>query len=185
MYYSFIFSVFRMRNYKKKTDRGTKSLEVYELAAKEVIEKKTSLRKTAKDFNLCHVTLYKFIKAKKENAVVRVGYTKPRLIFSSEQEAKLTYYLLKCSNTYYGLLPAEVRKLAYQCASVLKIDNIPSSWHTNKMAGPDWFTKFMKRNPTLAIRTPEATSLSRTMSFNRTNVSEFFDKYKYLISTNI
>lgn len=44
----------------------------------------------------------------------------------------------------------------------------------------------MKRNPMLSIRTPEPTSLSRMTSFNRHNVSEFFnnlgklyEKYKF------
>lgn len=71
-----------MRNYVRKTDRGTKSTEIYELAAREVMEKKASLRKAAKDFDVCYVTLYKFIKTKKKNAVVRAGYAKPKLIFS-------------------------------------------------------------------------------------------------------
>ncbi|XP_045463203.1 MFS-type transporter clz9-like [Harmonia axyridis] len=49
------------------------------------------------------------------------------------------------------------------------------------MAGNDWFTNFMKRNPKLAIRSPEATSLSRATSFNRTNVQNFFEKYRSVL----
>ncbi|XP_050676211.1 uncharacterized protein LOC126973109 [Leptidea sinapis] len=101
-----------MRNYKRKTERGTTSQEVYESAAAEVLQNKTSIRKASKMFNLCPMSL--------------------------------------------------------------------SSWIQNNMAGPDWFKSFMHRNPQLSLRTPEATSLSRATSFNRTNVKDFFDKLQLL-----
>ncbi|XP_014831133.1 PREDICTED: uncharacterized protein LOC106909301 [Poecilia mexicana] len=49
------------------------------------------------------------------------------------------------------------------------------------MAGPDWFTFFMKRNPSLSIRSPEATSLTRATSFNRQNVERFFNSLGQVI----
>lgn len=59
---------------------------------------------------------------------------------------------------------------------------MPESWKAKEKAGDgDWFTNFMKRNINLSIRSPEATSLSRTTSFNRTNVHAFFEKYRSVI----
>ena len=172
---------FRMRNYKRKTTRGSTSEEVYELAAKEVLENKKSLREAARSFEICHVTLHTFMKKKKEGLSVELGYKKNRQVFNTQQEIKLAEYLVQCAVIYFGLLPSEVKKLAYEIAVYHKISNIPESWTRNKSAGNDWFTAFLKRNPNLALRSPEATSLSRATSFNRTNVEEFFTKYKEIL----
>ncbi|CAF4890988.1 unnamed protein product [Pieris macdunnoughi] len=167
-----------MRVYKRKTERATQSQEVYELAAAEVLENNCSIRKASKNFDLCHVSLGRYIKKKKNNDRQKVGYVKPRQVFTEEEECKMSSYVLKCAEIYFGLLPIEIRKLAYQCAVHLGAKNIPSSWHQNNMAGPDWFQNFMRRNANLSLRTPEATSLSRATSFNRTNVNAFFEKYQ-------
>lgn len=87
-----------MRTYKRKTIRGTKSLEVYELAAMEVIERNRKYREVAKEFELCHVSLYNFVKKKKSGAQAVVGYQKTRLVFNAAQEEIIAEYLLKCSN---------------------------------------------------------------------------------------
>ena len=52
------------------------------------------------------------------------------------------------------------------------------------MAGPDWFSTFLKRNPRLSIRSPQATSLSRSTSFNRANVMLFFSNLAEAITNN-
>ncbi|KAL1274196.1 hypothetical protein QQF64_027010 [Cirrhinus molitorella] len=44
------------------------------------------------------------------------------------------------------------------------------------MAGASWFTNFMQRHQNLSIRRPQATSLTRSTSFNEKNVESFFNK---------
>lgn len=88
----------------------------------------------------------------------------------------LTNYLKKCADMYFGLSPKDVKKLAYEFA--IKLDlKIPPSWTKYEFAGDDWFSSFLKRNNTLSIRKPEATSLARAMNFNPVNVKKFMDKY--------
>ena len=58
------------------------------------------------------------------------------------------------------------------------------TWKVNKQAGSEWFASFMKRHPSLSIRTPEATSLSRASSFNKDTVSIFFTKLAEVIDRN-
>ncbi|XP_046399922.1 uncharacterized protein LOC124166435 [Ischnura elegans] len=54
------------------------------------------------------------------------------------------------------------------------------------MAGEDWVAGFRKRNPQISLRKPSATSLSRVIGFNKSEVDLFFknlenlmDKYKF------
>lgn len=120
------------------------------------------------------MTLQRFCQRKRKGCPAHAGYKKPKQVFSPEKENDLTHYILKASRIYYGLSPREVRQLAYQYAIANNL-RIPPSWSDNECARADWFSAFLKRNPTLSIRSPQATSLSRATSFNRTNVNAFFD----------
>lgn len=44
-----------------------------------------------------------------------------------------------------------------------------------KLAGIDWFYNFIRRNPSILVRKPEATSMSRITAFNKSEVSLFFE----------
>ncbi|KAG7465393.1 hypothetical protein JOB18_016420, partial [Solea senegalensis] len=66
-------------------------------------------------------------------------------------------------------------KFAYQVAVEYNIKH-PQSWDENSMAGPDWFSGFMKRRHNLSMRSAQATSLARATGFNRANVEAFFMK---------
>ncbi|XP_013201037.1 uncharacterized protein LOC106143479 [Amyelois transitella] len=60
----------RMRNNKRKTEGASQS---HELASAVVLKNKTSVRKAAKRLNLCHVSLYRYVKKKKSNQSLSVG----------------------------------------------------------------------------------------------------------------
>lgn len=165
-----------MRTYKRKTDRGTTSEELLRRAADAVIKEGRKIKTVARELDICHMTLFRFIKKLKANETPSVGY-KPRLVFKIEEEEELVKYILRCSSIYFGLLPEDVKKLAYECAVKFNLKNIPVSWHKHQQAGADWFTGFIKRNSSLSIRTPEATSAGRASAFNRHNVNEFFKKF--------
>ncbi|KAJ8397098.1 hypothetical protein AAFF_G00009520, partial [Aldrovandia affinis] len=64
-----------------------------------------------------------------------------------------------------------VRQLAFEFAKKNKLE----SWNYHGMSGKDCFSSFLKINPQLSIRNPQATSLSRGTSFHRTNVKSLFD----------
>lgn len=165
-----------MRNYKRKSGRANVSKDLIKHAAEEVISGK-SIRKAAKDNKIDRTTLSRYVSKLKTDpgADIFKVYSNPRQVFSLEQEKNLKEYLIKVASIYYGLTPTDVRRLAYECA-VKYGRKFPESWHTNKMAGKDWLTSFLKRNSELSIRKPEPTSLGRATSFNKTNVKLFYDK---------
>ncbi|XP_065642713.1 uncharacterized protein LOC136074335 [Hydra vulgaris] len=100
-----------------------------------------------------------------------------RQVFTAEDEKSLSSYLLIASKMNYGLSTRSTRFLAYEFA--LKNNKIcPSSWIKNKIAGIDWLQGFMKRQPELSLRTPEATSFARSTAFNKHTVREFFQNLK-------
>ncbi|XP_018566588.1 uncharacterized protein LOC108907404 [Anoplophora glabripennis] len=77
---------------------------------------------------------------------------------------------------FYGLTPLDVRCVAYGLADRVKIKH-PFN-NTKIVAGEDWLSGFLKRNPQLSIRKPEATSLNRAAGFNKDQVSTFFSLLK-------
>lgn len=173
----------------RQTNRGTTSLQMMNDAVACVIENKRSIRSVAKQFGICHVSLYRFYKKslKTSTDVVSFGYKSHNRVFTDDEEAKLGDYIKYTSDLYYGLTTKTVRNLAFQCAKKFE-KKMPSTWIKNETAGKDWFSSFMERNKTLSIRKPEATSLSRAINFNRFNVNLFFDnlenvfdEHKFLI----
>lgn len=181
-----------MRNYIKKTNRGTVPKANMDAAAEEVISNSISLRKAANAYNCNFMTLQRYVKKLKEvkemggNPIdIKIGYVKSRQIFSENQEQELVDYLKQSAKIFFGLSTMETKSLAYDYAKANNI-SVPDKWHTNQKASKDWLIGFLKRNPSLSIRTPEATSLGRMTSFNKHNVSSFFDnlsqvyeKYKF------
>lgn len=56
-----------MRNYKRTTERGTKSVELMQRAAELVINKDKSLRQVCRDYEISKTSLTRFMARLKEN----------------------------------------------------------------------------------------------------------------------
>lgn len=76
----------------------------------------------------------------------------------------------------FGLSTIDVRRLSYDLAERLGLNYCFNS--ERKMAGTDWFYNFLRRQGTLSVRTPQATSISRIVGFNRSKVDLFFRIYE-------
>jgi hypothetical protein len=163
------------RSWKRKTvSHGIFDANMMREAVDEVLSGR-SVRSVSEEKGLKKSTLHRYVLARKKHTenddlpatsdVYRPKYDHAR-VFSDELEILLAEYCLESSRMHWGLSPSECCKLAYELACANN-RTIPSSWKTNECAGYEWFRGFLKRQQNLSIRVPEATSLSRSTSFNR------------------
>ena len=106
----------------RTTTRGLTDTSVYQIAAEEVVNNNSSVRAAAKKHNLCHVTLYRFMKKKQKyendgnTLLPKVGYRSVKRVFTNEEEKIISDYIIKASALFYGLSPKDIRKLAFELA---------------------------------------------------------------------
>lgn len=196
-----------VRNYVKKTNRASINENDVAAAINDILNGNCSLRGAAAEYGIHFATLqYRLGLHRKKNQqllieddsdqedlppaqplppavpeVRKMSKYSTQQVFSIDQEAMLVEYLITCSKLKHGLTKADLRKFAFQYAISLRL-NVPRSWTKNESAGKDWEQGFMKRHRQLTLRKPENTSLARLTSFNRTNVNEFFENYKKVMT---
>ena len=78
---------------------------------------------------------------------------------------------------FHGLRRDACQRLAFEYAQANN-KKFSSSWEINRKTGKDWFYQFLSRQPSLLLRLPEATSLARSIAFNKSNVEIFFSNLK-------
>ncbi|XP_055542531.1 uncharacterized protein LOC129728139 [Wyeomyia smithii] len=94
-------------------------------------------------------------------------------VFTAEQENELVQHLLDLESRFYGLTQKDVQKLGFELA---ERNFLPHPFNkVKKMAGRDWLLGFLKRNPKLSFRKPEATSYARARGFNKQAVYAFYN----------
>lgn len=158
---------------------GKTSSESMENAIKR-LEEGCSLRFVSREFNIPLTTLRRYslkINRKTSDERTNVKFCpnyEVNKIFSKEIEKDLKDYIIFASKIHHGLTKKQTKLLAYQLALKNNL-KMPPSWSTNRIAGEDWLKGFRNRWPEISIRKPEATSLARCTSFNKTTVTKFFD----------
>lgn len=73
-------NILGMRNYKKKTERGTTPTDVMARAVKMVKNEGRSIRSVAKDFNIAFRTLARYCQMANNSPIKKVGYARHRLV---------------------------------------------------------------------------------------------------------
>jgi len=170
-----------VRTYVRKTKIASYSEQSLQNAVNDVQNKKLSLRKAAATYGISKSTIERHLKSKVlKPCQKKVGRFEPALDIAFELE--LVDHIKKMQVLLFGLSEDAVCKLAYELAKANNI-NVPFN-HLKKKAGKDWLCNFLKRHPSISLRQPEATSISRATGFNKVQVSTFFKKLKEVIEQN-
>ncbi|KAG5886755.1 hypothetical protein JTB14_014190 [Gonioctena quinquepunctata] len=90
-----------------KTTRGEIPQELYEQAAYDVINGNAKVRTTAKKYGMCHISLRRFVIAKKNNKNPQVGYHPHNRVFTYEQEQQLGKKYLQTQYVNIFLSPTD------------------------------------------------------------------------------
>ena len=168
-----------VRNRVKKTVRHGATDPSTMKAAIEMVREGCSVRHAADLLDIPKSTLHRYILTSREAGIELDSMNlKPRYnnrkVFSDTEEKELADYVIVASKHHHALTTKCTRTLAYDYAVKNKIA-YPQSWDVKCMAGKDWMTGFLKRQTNVSIRSPEATSIGRATSFNKTNVGKLFD----------
>lgn len=169
---------------RSKTGKKRKAVDVakLELAANEVLRNNVCYRDAATLYDVSKSTLARHIKEHRESGKPNFEYSATnavKKIFTVEEEKQLEEYLLFSSRLHYGLNKKEIRLLAYQYATKNN-KKIPEKWKEEKRAGREWLRWFLQRHTKLSLRKAEATSLSRSTSFNKKKRWRIFFQAKNL-----
>lgn len=105
----------------RKTNRGP-SNELMKRAANLIMEGNLTQRQVARDLEICHVTLNRYMKKLNSGESPKMGYNPHTRILSEEQEEAFLRYIRMSSVIYFGLTPKEIRKLV--SSSTLKCKSI-------------------------------------------------------------
>lgn len=171
-----------VRNRPRTTQNRSYSVMDLENAVKLIVNEELSDRQAAKRTGIPRSTLKRYVKkcrAAENTTKVNFRPQNEHLqVFTREEELMLVGYIKTSSNIHYGLTKISARRLAYEFAVANK-KTLRPNWEKTKMAGEDWLIDFRKRH-NLTLRTPEQTSLNRSLSFNKTNVSIFYNNLRYV-----
>jgi hypothetical protein len=156
------------------------------VAVEDVIQNKLTIKFAALKHDISKSALHRKVQKYKhtdDNFKESLNFNRShgfKTVFNAAEEELLNNYLIQASEMCYGLSLNHTRQLAYQY-DIANNKQVPQSWHNKHTAGLEWMHMFRKRHPTLSLRKPEPTSLTRATSFNKHNVGLFFTNLKDVI----
>lgn len=132
-----------------------------------------SQKSAAEQFQLPRQTLRRHLNGSNKHAVDGKKHLGRAPILDTQLERELCEHVLLLESMLFGVSKETLQQLAYQLAVRNQIPDAKSFNVDKQCAGRKWFTNFLRRNPEVSVRTPEATSIARAAGFNQKSVDVF------------
>ncbi|XP_076805955.1 uncharacterized protein LOC143449578 [Clavelina lepadiformis] len=143
------------------------------IAIRAVNEKRMGYHKASKEYGVPKTTLKRRVQGDNVNATgSKKGLGRFHSTFSEAQEKELVSHVLELERQFFGVTRKHLQSLAFELAEKNQIKHRFNM--EKRLAGADWVSGFLQRNPQLSLRTPEPTSAARARGFNRVSVGKFF-----------
>lgn len=160
------------RLYERKSNRGAWTEEDLKAAFNAVINEGMSSYAASKHFNIPERTLRRRLQ-KNDDKKHGLG---PKGVLGPDIEKKLASHIKKLQAVAFSPTVTQVRILAYKIAERYNLKHKFN--HDKKMAGYDWFYKFLERNPDIVVRKAEGLSLARAQGLTKEDAKNYFDLLK-------
>ncbi|KAF2887573.1 hypothetical protein ILUMI_18600 [Ignelater luminosus] len=176
-----------LRNYKRKTNRQSWSVDCMTRALHEVLEGRMGYKKAVRTFSIPQSTLEDRVKKVRQHGLSPASAAEKsvgrfKTVFTKAQETELVNHILFLEERLSGLTLHDLRRLAFKLA---KQNSLPNNFNkTTPMAGKDWPYGFLNRHRNISLKNPEKISIARAKGFNRTAVSKFYDLLNSIYEKN-
>jgi len=161
----------------KKLNKWSQERMANAIAEAKLLGANAKLRMIARAWDVPKSTLQRRLKGLVMGAQHCSG-RKP--VFSEREENELEVLVKDMAQRGFPLTENNIRDLAHQYATKNGIKGLSSK---NGQAGWYWLKGFLRRHPTISVKSPEALSSYRASGMNRQVVDKWFNDYKSLLDS--
>ena len=174
-----------MRNYKRKTNRGSWRECDMQQAMEAVNSRKLSYRQAAKQYSVANTTLCR--KVKKSLLNLGTNNTKKNMgrfknVLSVAQGEELEKHIKVMDNACYDLTTRDICSFIFEFCSKNKKAH-PFN-QVKQSAGRDYIYNFIECHPDLSLRKPQGISINRILGCNNDDVQRYFLNFNQLLDEN-